>query len=98
MLVRVARFQPQVQLVDASAPGEVRLDSRLHVVDAPTVLTVYLEIAFVTRRADRFQRPRDLRNLVDDLSGTTLVRHDAQRLLSQVGYALPAGRNISLSP
>ena len=81
MLVTVACPIPQVQLVDAPASGEVRLGPRLQVVDAPAVLAVHHEIAFVTRRADRRHRPCDLRNLVDDLSRTPLIRHDVQRLL-----------------
>ncbi len=82
LLVTVARLKPQVQLVDASASGEVRLDPRFQVVDAPAVLAVHHEIAFVARRADRCQRPCDLRNLVDDLGRAPLIRHDVQRLLT----------------
>ena len=94
----MVRPHPQVQLVDASTPGEVRLDPRPQIVDAPAVLSVDYHVTFVAGRADRSQRSRHLCNLIDCLTFVVLVRRDVQRLLPQVGDAFTAGRNVGLSP
>ena len=57
---------PQVQLVDAPAPDEVRLDPTFQVKNASSVWAIDDHVSPVARRADRCQRPGDLGNYKKD--------------------------------